>query len=126
MSSRRERVKRESWIGKGARGSNSKGEVSRGLFARDSFDRVFVDGENSKRFREKRVSFSRLSYDIPSATREIKRTEKITRVHSASYTASSLPAHPVCPFCFFVPALCPLPFTPISCMLSSLPVRDAC
>lgn len=50
--------------------------VSRGLFAEDSFDRVFADGENSKRFREKRVSFSRLSHDTLSAVRKIKRARR--------------------------------------------------
>lgn len=50
--------------------------VSRGLFAGDSFDRVFADGENSKRFREKRVSFSRLSHDTLSAVRKIKRARR--------------------------------------------------
>lgn len=40
--------------GKGTREDRMvRAAVSRGLFTGDSFDRVFVDGENSKRFREK-------------------------------------------------------------------------
>lgn len=53
--------------------------VSRGLFAGDSFDRVFVDGENSKRFREKRVSFSRLSHGTLSAAKIKQEGSRIER-----------------------------------------------
>jgi len=42
---------------KGTGGSDDKGGISRGLFAEDSFDRVYVDGENPKRFRESAFRF---------------------------------------------------------------------
>lgn len=65
---------------KGREKIECKGKVSRGFFAEDSFDRVFVHGENSKRFREKRAPFPHLSY----ITLEIKAVEKIAYMHSTN------------------------------------------
>lgn len=117
------RTERESWIARAERARKDRmvrAAVSRGLFAADSFDRVFVDGENSKRFREKRVSFSRLSHDTLFAAREIKRARRI--VHGASYAGTfSLRLVLPSPFSFFVPR--PLPLPPISCTLGSPPAR---
>lgn len=95
--------------------------VSRGLFAGDSFDRVFVDGENSKRFREKRISFSHLSHDTLSAVREIKRVKRIARVHAMPGTFSSDSSYLVSFSLFFVPRPLLLSYTsgssPARCVL---------